>query len=71
MAYTTAQIDAKIAAIELQMDGLNSITDGDQSMSRKSIDEMQRMLNYWKSMRTTVEGSTPVRQIRLYSSKGF
>jgi len=71
MAYTTEQIDAKIAAIELQMDGLNSITDGDQSMSRKSVDEMQRTLNYWKSMRTRVEGSTPIRQIRLYSSKGF
>jgi hypothetical protein len=71
MAYTLAQIDAKIAALENQLDGLSATSDGTRSLARKNAEEQMRQLSYWKSLRSTVEGSAVPRQIRIYSSKGL
>lgn len=70
MAYTEAQIESKIAALEVALDRHEqAVAKGDRSVSYKSVEEVERSLAYWKGLLRSAQGRG--KQSFGYAEKGF
>jgi hypothetical protein len=68
MAFTTAQRDALKAAIA---GGVREVTHDGKTVIYRSLEEMQQTLSMIEEELNAAAGTTPTRQIRAYSTKGF
>jgi len=72
MSYTTTQLDAIIATLEAAMGtGAASVTFEGRRIDYKSNAEIARAISWFQGKRDSVAGTTRVRQIRMYTDKGF
>ena len=68
MSYTTTQLDALKKALAT---GERRVSFGDKTVEYRSVEELQAAIRTVEAELARSVGSTPKRQIRVTTSKGF
>jgi hypothetical protein len=72
MTTRSQQIENNIRTLENALSkGYAEVTDNGNRLVYRSVTEILKGIEYFKSLRGEASGTKPIRQIRLYGGKGY